>query len=235
MWPLLVSIANAEPLPEGECRCFSGQAVGNDTFEVTGRLCRTDDLVTGRIDWTGAAAGVSASEVSGTVQSEVILLRDEALPVAQPKDGWRLCAIDRYLLAPTPSGGLTGTTVSAACADESTLELEPTRCAVQGPSPARVPPEVEACRKRGYLWLSDPDAFERTEIETAGGWTPVWQVQDRHDGRLGRILVYPQSCRVVVRIEAPDRRSAQLVPPSGSSATAAEVRMLERWSLATPN
>src|SRR5688572_13802114 len=99
MWPLLLQVASAEPLPDGECRCFSGEAVGNDSFEVTGRLCRSEDEVSGRLEWIGGA-GVSASEVAGTVQSEVVLLRDVALPVVRPAEGWRLCAIERYVLAP---------------------------------------------------------------------------------------------------------------------------------------
>lgn len=100
--------------------------------------------------------------------------------------------------------------------------------AVRGPRPELVPDEVQACRARGYLWLSDPDWYERTEIRTEQGWTPVWQVLDRQGGRLGYLLVYPESCRVVAGIAASD--SFEVVGPRGSTVTEAETAMLHRMA-----
>ena len=101
---------------------------------------------------------------------------------------------------------------------------------MRGPRPELVPDEVQACRTRGTLWLSDPDYYERTEIQSDGGSVPGWQVLDRQGGRLGHLLVYPDSCRVVVGVETPGTAAFDVVAPSGAPATSAEVEMLRRWS-----
>lgn len=97
-----------------------------------------------------------------------------------------------------------------------------------------IPDEVEACRDRGALWLSDPDSFEKTAIEGASGtWEPVWQVHDRHGDASGHLLVYPRSCRVVVLAVTPREHGEPVVEvtaPPGSRATRQELVMLFRWA-----
>jgi hypothetical protein len=97
-----------------------------------------------------------------------------------------------------------------------------------------IPDEIEACRDRGQLWLSDPDSFEKTAIEGARAtWTPVWQVRDRHGDATGHLLVYPRTCRVVVLSVTPRDGGApivQVTAPPGSRATRPELVMLFAWA-----
>ena len=97
-----------------------------------------------------------------------------------------------------------------------------------------IPDEVEACRDRGVLWLSDPDSFEKTANEDAEGtWTPVWQVRDRHGDASGHLLVYPRTCRVVVLSVTPrpgDYPRVQVTAPRGGRASRPERVMLCAWA-----
>ena len=98
---------------------------------------------------------------------------------------------------------------------------------------ADVPAPVAACQRQGQLWLSDPDSFEPTEIERDGTAQPVWQIRDRQGGRVGYLLVYPADCRVVALVSTPSADGppiTQIIPPTDTWATSAEVRMLRRWS-----
>lgn len=248
MWWLSLAVAHAAApsFPDGDCRCFDGQVVGNDTVTAGFRLCRQGDAVNGGFDWAGARSGRSFRVLEGRMSWDPpgLRLEDRSLPVAQANAGWRFCAIDRYTLSFTPTGGLEGTFASAACADQGTVRLAPVACRVEapadpppavvkGPRPELVPDEVQACRERGFLWLSDPDYYERTELEVDGVWTPAWQVLDRQGGRLGHLLVWPRDCRVVVGIVTPvagGPPTFEIVPPPTGPATDAEVRMLRRWA-----
>ncbi|MCA9488551.1 MAG: hypothetical protein KC621_01470 [Myxococcales bacterium] len=235
MWLLLsVQVAWAQGLEDGGCACFRGETRGNDVVDARFRLCRRGSMVDGGFDWTGRSSGRSFRVLEGTIDGSTLALHDAAMTVSTPKDGWRFCAVESYALTLGADGSLTGTYVSEACHDRASVTLERADCAagevaVKGPRRELVPDEVQACRDRGALWLSDPDYYERTEIQAGSGWVPVWQVLDRHQGRAGYLLVYPQSCRVVVAVVAPDAPMS-LVPPPGSSVSPEEEQMLRRWS-----
>ncbi|MCB9684070.1 MAG: hypothetical protein H6735_03390 [Alphaproteobacteria bacterium] len=235
MWLATLALtAPAQTLDDGACACFRGQTRGNDVVDARVRLCRRGSALDGGFDWTGRASGRSFRVLEGSVDGSAITLRDAAVPVSTPSDGWRFCAIDAYTLTLGADGSLTGNYVSAACRDRATVTLERADCAagevaVKGPRRELVPDEVQACRDRGALWLSDPDYYERTEIRAGAAWVPVWQVLDRHEGRSGYLLVYPESCRVVVGVVEPGA-PLSLVPPPGSVVTSEEEAMLRRWS-----
>lgn len=243
MWTLLGAAWAAPPLiPDGGCACFVGETHGNDTVDAGFRLCRDGPAVSGGFDWTGRRSGRSFRVLEGTLGASGLALHDTAIPLDRPAGGWRFCTIDRYDLSPTDDGGWTGTYDSTACRDHATVTLRPSVCPdtrprpevteqVRGPRPELVPDEVQGCRDRGYLWLSDPDWYERTEIRTAQGWTPVWQVLDRQGGRLGYLLVYEGSCRVVVGIaSASDPATLDVRPPDGSTVDAHELSMIRRMA-----
>lgn len=239
MIAILLSSALAQPIPDGDCACFVGRTVGNDVVDASVRVCRAGERLVGGFDWSGRASGRSFRVLEGRVEGDALALHDTALPVARPEEGWRFCSIDAYHLVSTPDGGLRGTYDSAACGDHATVELTRRACAVpppapRGPRPELVPDEVQACRDRGVLWLSDPDYYERTEIDLGSGWVPVWQVLDRYQGRAGYLLVYPQTCRVMVGVAQPSpdggEGTFELVPPPGTDAWPAEEVMLRRWA-----
>lgn len=233
-WFPLVAWSAEPSLRDAQCTCFAGEARGNDRVAAGFRLCREGAALTGAFDWTGERSGRSFRILEGSVAGDTITLRDVAMPSDHPTSGWRFCAIDRYALRLGPNGDLTGTYDSAACRDHADISLHPAECpasapVVRGPRRELVPDEVQACRDRGLMWLSDPDYYERTEIHQGADWTPVWQVRDRQGGRLGYLLVYPGSCRVVVGIPSEAGGNLQVSTPDNAPATPAEAEMLRRW------
>ncbi len=102
--------------------------------------------------------------------------------------------------------------------------------------PAGAPPEVASCIKRGGLFVARPDFFEELRFTHLDGrGERAYQVLDHHDGKVGYLLIFPATCRIVVLAVSPagdGAESAQLLVAGATSA--AERDNLLRWARFAP-
>lgn len=137
-WFGWVAAALAAPLDvDGACACFVGESIGNDRVDVTLALCRRGDGVGGRFEFVADHAGAGHRTIGGALVPGGLALRDLSRPSGDPERPWRFCKIRRYELWWTEAGGLRGTTRAPACADRSTVALDPVPCGAPPPPPDR--------------------------------------------------------------------------------------------------
>jgi hypothetical protein len=121
---LLLS-AGRPSLLDGECQLYSGLLWGNDPSVTTSlHLCRQADAICGTLVWESTQSGRNVRELSGAVDGNRLILRDERFAESSPKPGWMFCLIDRYTLEPEHNGnGLRGSYSSTECRDQARLRL----------------------------------------------------------------------------------------------------------------
>ena len=101
-------------------------------------------------------------------------------------------------------------------------------------SAPEIPSDAERCMAEKKLWLAAPRFVERIEISDPHP-RAAYQIHDQLEGADGHILVYPDTCRVVVLVlqpasaNTPLERAFFISAPPVAPATSKEVEVLRRW------
>lgn len=102
--------------------------------------------------------------------------------------------------------------------------------------PPGAPRDVAGCIERGALFVAQPDFFEELRFTHADHTSErAYQVLDHHDGKTGYLLIFPDTCRIVVLAVSPagdGAETAQLLV-AGATSTAERENLL-RWARFVP-